>query len=201
MLFCQMIETAQLYIEHLDHNQALIQIKFHREVSNFGVLALFDLQKRNTMLAIHLCGMSIYLIEQQGEISPSLGNNNQTKGNSFHTMHVCAKAGGEQVCPTDINSQWWGNKAFLREEADDILRFVCVSSYVLGNSAVTIILVRQHTIQSFQCTLLPSLICYIIQSECFPTKLVHISGLWCWSLTMLRLAQYIVVKPNLFFRC
>lgn len=61
-------------------------------------------------------------------------------------MRVCVKAAGEEVCPTDINSQWWGNKAFLREEADDILRFVCVSSYVMGISAVTIILVRQHTI-------------------------------------------------------
>lgn len=37
---------------------------------------------------------------------------------------MCVKAGGEQVCPTDINSEWWGNKAFLREEADDILHFV-----------------------------------------------------------------------------
>lgn len=61
-------------------------------------------------------------------------------------MRVCVKAGGEHVCPTDINSEWWGNKAFLREEADDILRFVCVSSYVSGNLVVTIILVRQHTI-------------------------------------------------------
>lgn len=39
-----------------------------------------------------------------------------------------------------------GETSFLREETDDILRFVCVSGYVSGNSAVTIILVRQHTI-------------------------------------------------------
>lgn len=70
--------------------------------------------REETMLTIHLCGMSIYLIEQQGEIIPSLGNNYSTKGNSFGTIRqgvcmcvcVCVKLAGEQICPTDFRSRW-----------------------------------------------------------------------------------------------
>lgn len=42
--------------------------------------------REKTMLTIHLCGMSIYLIEQQEEIILSLWKNHSTKGNSFGTM-------------------------------------------------------------------------------------------------------------------
>lgn len=75
------------------------------------------------MLAIHLCGMSIYLIEQQGEIFPSLGNNYLTKGNSFGTMRL-----GVWVCVCVCVCGWsWLENRFvaLISDRDDIIGSWC----------------------------------------------------------------------------
>lgn len=61
------------------------------------VLGAASSEERNTMLTIHLCGMTFSMVEQYRELLLSLGNNGSTKGNSFK-QKVCEQRGRTGLC-------------------------------------------------------------------------------------------------------